>query len=207
MKKQMVLIHGGDAFSRHQDFLECLRTRPIDDPLGFEEKRPWRSALKEALSEKYEVYMPSMPNKQNAKYIEWKIWFERYFEFLHDSVILIGHSLGGWFLAKYLVENTMPVKIQALYLLAAPFEPNDFRDGGVHEDGGDFNFDTKKLIRLGEQVNRIFIFHSKDDLVVSYEHALKYKKALPVAQLTSFEDKGHFILEEFPELVESVRGQ
>ena len=63
--------------------------------------------------------MPSMPNKQNAAYDEWSIWFEKYFAYLKDDVILIGWSLGGMFLAKYLSDKPFPVKIKSLFLLAA----------------------------------------------------------------------------------------
>lgn len=196
------MIHGAEAFSNYEAFLEHLKTVPIEDPLDERVEKKWKSSFKEELREAgYEIYTPRMPNSQNAKYDEWKIWFLRYHEFLHDGVILIGHSQGGYFLTKYLSENTMPVKVRALYLLAAPFEPDDF--GG--EDGGDFNFNPQNLPTLEGQVGEIFIFHSEDDPVVSYQHARKYSTALPSAKLVSFTDKNHFILEEFPELVDSVR--
>jgi uncharacterized protein len=201
MKKQIVFIHGGEAFTRYEDFLTYLRNEEISDPLGEIVRKRWQSTLRETLGDTHEVYMPSMPNKQCAKYIEWKIWFERYHAFLRDEVILIGHSQGGYFLAKYLSEERMPVKVKALYLVAAAFEPDDF--GG--EDGGDFAFDSANLPRLVEQVSTIHIFHSKDDPVVPYTHALKYKEALPSAELISFDDKNHFILEEFPELIDHIK--
>jgi hypothetical protein len=141
-----------------------------------------------------------MPNSQNAKYEEWKIWFERYSEFLHDGIILIGHSLGGYFLAKYLTENTMPVSVRALFLIAAPFKPDDF--GG--EDGGDFVFDTSKLGKLTERAEKIFIYHSKDDPIVPYAHAQMYKHVLYGAKLVFFEDRGHFLEEEFQELLQNI---
>lgn len=200
MKKQIIFIHGGTAFSNYEDFLMDLKTELIDDPLSEEVKKKWKMSLKEELGGEYEIYYPSMPNKQNAKYNEWKIWFERYFEFLHDNVILIGHSQGGYFLSKYLVENTMPMKVRALYLVAAPFEPDDFNG----EDGGDFDFDTSKLNEIAEKVEKIFIYHSKDDPMVPFAHAEKYKKALPEAELVTFEDCEHFSMEEFPELIKSI---
>jgi hypothetical protein len=203
MNKQLLFIHGAVAFSKYNAFLDHLMTESIDDPLGLELRKRWKDTLKEELSrDGYEVYMPSMPNRQNAKYVEWKIWFERYFEFLRDGIVLVGHSQGGYFLAKYLLENTMPVSIRALYLLAAPFEPDDF--GG--EDDGDFSFNTGDLVHLSSQVPDIYIFHSKDDTVVPYSHALRYHSALPAAHAVSFEDRGHFNTEEFPELLESIRG-
>lgn len=200
-KKQIVFIHGGTAFTRYEAFLEFLRTKDIDDPLGEKVMRKWQPTLREALVETHEVYYPSMPNGRNAKYQEWKIWFERYHAFLRDGVILIGHSLGGYFLAKYLSENTMPMNVRALYLLAAPFENDDF--GG--EDGGDFAFDPTHLQNLAEQVGSVHVLHSQDDPFVPFTHAEKYKAALPEAELITFTDKNHFLLEEFPEFIAHLR--
>lgn len=200
-KKQIVFIHGAQAFSVYENFLKRLRTTEISDPLELESRKRWQPTLREALLDTHEVYMPSMPNKQNAKYAEWKIWFERYFAFLRDNVVLIGHSQGGYFLLKYLSENTMPVKVKALVLLAAPFEADDF--GG--EDGGDFAFDPDNLHTLTAQVEKMYILHSVDDPVVPYAHAEKLKEALAGATLVTYADKNHFILEEFPEFISLIQ--
>jgi len=202
MKQQVVYIHGGQAFSEYQAFLNYLKTKEIRDLPGTEVIKKWPSTLVEGLGEDFEVFTPSMPNSQNAKYEEWKIWFERYFEYLHDDVILVGWSQGGYFLVKYLIENQPKVRIKALILIAAPFEMADF--GG--EDGGDFAFDTSRVGELLKKVGDITIFHSKDDFVVPYNHALQYKAALPRATFVSFEDKNHFLIEEFPELLKKIKG-
>lgn len=172
----------------------------IRDLPGSEPLKKWSGTFREDLGDAYEVFMPAMPNSQNAKYEEWKIWFERYFEYLHDGVILVGWSQGGYFLAKYLIENEPPVTIKALFLLAAPFEKTDF--GG--EDGGDFAFDTERVGELAKKVGKIEIFHSKDDFLVPYEHALKYKAALPEAESVTFTDRNHFLIEQFPELAQHI---
>jgi len=199
-KKQVVFIHGATGFSRYDDFLRYLKTTPIDDPLADSPKR-WKHTLREDLGIDYEVFLLSMPNKQNAKYREWQIWFERYFEFLRDGVVLIGHSQGGCFLAKYVSENTMPMCVRALFLIAAPAGPDDF--GG--EDGGDFQFTIEKLPEGIRGIEDVLIFHSKDDPVVSFEHAQKYQKVIPKALLISFKSRGHFNTEDFPELLEQIR--
>ena len=201
MKRQVLFIHGGEAYSKYDDFLTALKTQPIRNPTGDRVNLWWCDKLRNKLGDQFEVFTPSMPNKENAQYKEWKIWFERYFKFLHNDVILIGWSQGGYFLAKYLTENVISVSIKALYLVAVPFEQEDF--GG--EDGGDFSFNTEKLPKLSKDVENIYIFHSKDDFVVPYEHALKYKKMLPEAKLVTFEDKNHFLQEDFPELIKSLK--
>jgi hypothetical protein len=200
-KQQILLVHGGSAYSKPADFLEVLKTRPLRDLPGEPVLVKWSSSFKEDLGDGYEVYMPAMPNAQNARYQEWKIWFERYVEHLHNGVILIGWSLGGSFLIKYLTELSFPVSIKALYVLAAPYTMTDM---GV-EDGADFNFDTELLVKVGDQTANVSFFHSKDDLVVPYEHALKYKAALPQAELVTFEDKNHFLIDSFPELLNNIK--
>jgi len=199
MKKQVVFIHGADSCSNYEDFLESLRTRAVE-PFK-EPSRRWKHTLAEELGDNYQVILPQMPNSENAKYIEWKIWFERHFDFLQGEVVLIGHSQGGYFLAKYLIENQVPFRVQGLYLVAAPIGPDDF--GG--EDGGDFSFDIDNLSNLENQVLHIVIVHSEDDPVVPYEHALRYQKALSKATLMSFSDRGHFLQSEFPELIQHIK--
>lgn len=202
-KQQVFYIHGGSSYSRYEDFLEDLRTMPIRDLPGEPEApKKWTRTLREDLGEDFEVFMPTMPNKMSAKYEEWKIWFERHFEYLRDGLILLGWSQGGYFLAKYLIENEPPVKIKALLLGAAPFAPDDF--GG--EDGGDFAFDTTKAGELSKKAEKILILHSKDDFVVPFSHGERFAAALPEAEFVVFEDKNHFLIEEFPELIAMIKG-
>ncbi|MFT7645150.1 MAG: putative alpha/beta hydrolase family esterase [Candidatus Paceibacteria bacterium] len=202
-KQQVFYIHGGDAFSDYDKFLQYLNAIPIRNLPGAVQLKNWSSTLTEDLGEEYEVFTPQMPNKLNSKYEEWKVWFERHFEFLHDDVILIGWSLGGYFLAKYLVENDTPFTIKALFLMAPLFENIENDPGG--EDGGDFSFDIRQVEELAKKAGKIYLFCSKDDHVVPYEHSLKFKEALPEAELVVFEDKNHFLVEELPELVDLIK--
>lgn len=200
MNKEVVFIHGGQSFSDYDAFLAHLRTCELRNPLGDRPKR-WKDALRAELGDAYNVYLPQMPNSDNAKYLEWKLWFERYLALVHDDVILIGHSQGGYFLLKYLSENTLPIRVRALMLVAAPALPDDF--GG--EDGGDFTFDLAALPALAGRVDSIHIFHSKDDPIVPYRHAETLAAALPEARLSTFEDRGHFLGDAFPELLAQIR--
>ena len=114
-KQQVFYIHGGNAYSDYDTFLQHLQTKTIRDLPWTEERKKWSATLVERLGDSYEVFKPTMPNQVNAKYIEWKIWFERHFEYLRDDVILIGWSQGGYFLSKYLIENDTPFTIKALF--------------------------------------------------------------------------------------------
>ena len=94
-KQQVFYIHGGGSFSRREAFLKTLRTNEIRNLPGTEPLKKWTGTFAEDLGESCEVFTPSMPNSQNAKYDEWKVWFERHFEHLRDEIILVGWSLGG----------------------------------------------------------------------------------------------------------------
>lgn len=202
MKKQVVFIHGGDSFSKQEDFLQHLRTATIRNLPGREPMVLWTQTLIDDLGDEYEVFMPTMPNKQNADYREWKIWFERHIEFLKDDVILVGWSLGGMFLAKYLSENTFPLKIKALFLLAAPCGVCIDEEGN---DCGSFQFSTENLPNISKITEKVFILHSKDDFIVPFKAAELYKKYLPDSKLVSFEDKNHFLIPIFEEFLLNVR--
>ena len=140
-----------------------------------------------------------MPNSKNARYPEWKIWFEKTFHLLSEEVVLIGHSLGGIFLAKYLSENSFPKSISQLHLVAAPYDTEVIKDSLA-----DFALNNT-VEKVSEKVKNIFLYQSKDDTAVAYEDVLKYKKDLHEAELIEFENRGHFTQEDFPELIERIK--
>lgn len=207
MKKQIVFIHGGSAYSDYKQYLLHLRTKPIENPfVDAEVPKKWKHTIREELADTHEVAYPQMPNSNNSKYEEWKIWFERHIDFMHNGVLLVGWSQGAYFLLRYLSENEFPLKIGGLFLVAPPFEADTFPTQGAVEDGGDFGFNLEKLPNVEKQIADIFIYHSEDDPVVPYEHAVKLSAALPKATLRTFEGRGHFFNQEtFPELVADIK--
>ncbi len=198
MSKQIVFIHGGDSFDSYEEYIDFLQNFEIDIE-RFKPRKRWREWLINELGDDYECLTPDMPNKWNAQFSEWKLWFEKLLPFLHDGVILLGHSLGGVFLAKYLAENDFPKKISKLFLLAAPFDEKD----------ADYSMTSFALpadiSRIAQQVDHIYIYHSSDDDVVPFVDQAKYKAALPSAELRTFSDRGHFNIETFPELLEDIK--
>lgn len=198
MKKQVILIHGGTAFDSYKDYLSFLKNLKID--LDRYRKIGWSSSLQEKLGNRFDVLLPKMPNPINAKYTEWKILFKKISKLLEENIILIGHSLGAIFLAKYLSENKFPKKILATLLISTPYD-----NEGMEEPLGDFVL-PKSLNKLNKQGGRIFLYHSKDDLIVPYIHLEKYKKALPNVIIREFKKRGHFNQVKFPELVKDIKG-
>ena len=197
MKKQIIFIHGGETFDTYEKYIEYLKYSEYD-PRKEPEKR-WKNSLAEELREDFEVFTPSMPSKYNAKYKEWEIWFQKILPFVRDDVVLIGHSLGGIFLVKYLSAHTFPTRIAATYLVAAPFNAEDSRYSLA-----DFNL-PESLLQFEKQAGQIFLYHSKDDPVVPFSACGKYTAQLPRAKVVDFETKGHFMQESFPELIQDIK--
>lgn len=194
--QQVIVIHGGDGYDTYEEYLDALRGSELQ--LSRLSTQDWKRNIGTDLGESYDVLNPRMPNPQNAKYLEWKIWFEKLIPLLDTNVIFIGHSLGGIFLAKYLSENIYPEKIKATFLIAAPYSTKEY-DPYV-----DFNLE-ENLKLFEDQGGKIYIYHSQDDTVVPIDAASRYEKALPHATMKIFEDKGHFLLESFPELVTALQ--
>jgi predicted alpha/beta hydrolase family esterase len=186
MKPTLVIIGGGNSFSTYEEYLADLNywdARFFDDSTG------WKTIFYRELSSIFTVLMPTMPNKNNAVYSEWKMVFEKFALVLSPDTIYIGHSLGGIFLAKYFSENIL--NASAIHLIAAPFSSCGSMTLGS---------DVSKLASL----NDVHLWHSRDDSVVDFSELFQYQKALPNANVHIFEDRKHFNGERFDELMNVI---
>lgn len=186
------------TFKSRKDYLKFLKTREI----SIEKKVRWtEDFLDKKFSKDFEIIRPRMPQQDDAKYGDWKIHFERFFPKLRGSVILIGSSLGGIFLAKYLSENKFPKRILSTYLICPPFDNTLTGEDLV---GG---FTLKSDLSLLEKNSKnLHLLFSKDDEVVPVAHAEKYRKKLKKADFVIFESKnGHFKITEFPEIIKMIK--
>jgi len=197
-KIQIFIIHGGMTFKSRQDYLRFLKTREI----SIEEKVRWTDDfLKKNLGRNFKIIRPRMPQSDNAKYEEWKIHFERFFPQLRNKLILIGSSLGGIFLAKYLSENKFPKKILSTYLICPPYDnslPGEDLVGG---------FKLKSNLSLLEKnTKNLYLLFSEDDDVVPVSRAEKFRKKLKRARILIYKNKnGHFKIPKFPEIVKMIK--
>ena len=167
-KTQILMIHGGMTFNKKSDYIDFLKTRTIRT----ERKITWAgNYIDNKLGKDFEIIKPRMPLQDNAKYKEWKIHFERYIPLLRNNFILIGSSLGGVFLAKYLSENKFPKKILSTFIICPPYDnslPGEELSGG---------FKLKRDLSLIEKnCKNLYLMFSKDDNVVPVSHAEKYRK-------------------------------
>ena len=197
-KTQILFINGGMTFKNQKDYLNFLKTREI----SLEKKIRWSDDyLDKKLGKNFEIIRPRMPLQDNAKYTDWKIHFKRYFPYLRNNIILIGSSLGGIFLAKYLSEHKLPKKILSTYLICPPF------DDTLDEEDLVGGFRLKNYLFLIEKNSKnVYLMFSEDDNVVHVSHAQKYKSKLPNAKLIIYKSKnGHFKVPKFPEIIKMIK--
>lgn len=195
MKKQVVIIHGGTTFDTYEEYFDYIGSYELT--LEKLTRTDWKDSLGSQLPD-FEIIYPKMPNARNARYSEWKIWFEKLLPILSANVVLVGHSLGGIFLAKYLSENKFQKNISSLHLVAAPYNADV-----IKESLTDFALE-KTVENLSLCTNTIFLYQSKDDQVVAFADVEKYMRDIPSATLVSFENRGHLTQETFPELIKNI---
>ncbi|MDF1506964.1 alpha/beta hydrolase [Robertmurraya sp. DFI.2.37] len=154
--------------------------------------------LKKELEEDYNFYSPSMPIPENPKYVEWKKAFEQEGNHLSGEVILIGHSLGGSFLLKYLSEESM-IKISGLFVVAAPY-------WGIDSDWqrSDFFLQSGFERHFGE-IDNLFLYHSRGEDIVPFVHHAAYAKKLPHAHKRVLDGNQHLFSNGLTELVNDIR--
>lgn len=186
------------TFKTRKDYLKYLKTKEI----RFEKKKSWHGDyLDKELGRNFEIIRPRMPLQEYAQYKEWKILFQRYIPHLKSNSILIGNSLGGIFLAKYLSENKFPKKLLAVYLTCPPY------DNSLEAENLVGGFKLKSDLSLLEKnTENLYLIFSKDDPVVPVSHAEKYRKKLKNAEIIIYKSKnGHFRVKKFPEIIKMIK--
>src|SRR5688572_25688107 len=102
MKHSVLFIHGAGEGAYEEDSLLV-------------------ASLQNALGPAYDVHYPKMPTEDSATYEDWKAPIEAELATLVGEVILMGHSVGGSVLLKYLSEVRVEKPIAGLFSMAAPY--------------------------------------------------------------------------------------
>lgn len=115
-KHQILFIGGGETFESESAYMDFLCQKKYDP---YARRADWRKWVMDGLSDNFESFIIDMPCRQNASCPAWKISFEKIIPYLNgEKTIIVGHSLGGVFIAKYLSENTFPKHLAQLHLIA-----------------------------------------------------------------------------------------
>lgn len=156
----------------------------------------WYQSVAASLTDIFNVETPDLPNPELGKIGDWLPAFES----LHpdEETVLVGHSLSGALVLRYLEQVSHPV--HASYLVAATL--NDLARNDLHETGFfERDFDWEQIRR---NCAHFVVLASTDDPTVPHWQAEYLAKQLP-AKLITYHDKGHFKDETFPELTELLR--
>lgn len=141
------------------------------------------TSLREVLGEAYAVHYPFLPDESTPDFGRRK-QIAQEISSIKGEVILVGHSLGASMLLKYLSENEVEKKIAGIFLISTPFwsGDEDWKQGLKLQE----NFADK----LPENVP-IFLYHSKDDEEVPFDHLALYRQKLPQATVHEIASGGH----------------
>lgn len=198
--QQVIFIWGWNVYPSREEFCKELEKRDYNP---YEIKKRRKSSLQTELWENYFVITPWMPNKDFASYKEWKIMFEKIFPYLEWDSIIIAHSLWTIFIIKYLIENKFPNQIKQLHLVSPLIDNKELPEGENYL--GDFEInDINEIHKNLSIIDDIFIYHSTDDFVVPFSQWERLHKILENSKFYKFEDRGHFLQEDFPELIKNI---
>ena len=181
MKNSLLFIHGAGEGAYEEDGLLV-------------------ASLQNALGSAYDVHYPKMPTEDSATYEDWKTLIETELATLVGEVILVGHSVGGSVLLKYLSEVRVEKPIAGLFSMATPYWGAD-------------KFWTWDEVRLPQDVAkkltsipRIFLYHSRDDEVVPFSHLALYAAILRQATIREVDGRGHQFGNNLADIASDITG-
>ena len=199
MKQQVAFITWATPKENYQSYYDYLENKIDYNPYSSSFLN-WNKTLWEYLGEDFEYLRSPSCKEKYADYEAWKILFEKMFPYFRDWLIIATTSLWSTFIIKYLCENTFPVEIKRLIMVAAAIGDTD------QEKLGTFTLDKNKIHTISNQVHDIICYHSTDDQTVPFSDFIKLQEYFPDATFRKFHDRGHFFLEErLPEIEEDIK--
>ena len=147
-------------------------------------------------------YMVTYPKFSGLEHVEYDAWRQQISSQLADSdgeMIIVAHSLGGSALLKYLSEESVDLSSSALFIVAAPYKCTDGEWGT-----DDFAIDVDFASSL-PHLEKITLYHSRDDEWVPFSHMARCAEKLPHATVRDLDGRGHSFSEaDFVELIEDI---
>src|SRR5215204_5115168 len=151
--------------------------------------------LKSKLSDEFEILFPIIEKPKTPTYEKFRKMFASSFAKITEPVILIGHSLGGSTLLKYLSEEKPDISISGLFLVATPHWKGNMKEFQLKEN---FQFFLK-------DIPAIFLYHSKNDTEVPFENLEFYETAFKTATVRELRGEEHTFPKGLPELVSDIK--
>jgi predicted alpha/beta hydrolase family esterase len=153
--------------------------------------------LQDELGAAYDVRCPQMPDEDSPEYETWRDRISLELAGLDGEVILVGHSVGGSILLRYLSEGELEKPVAGLFLIAPPYWGLEDWEVSEYELREDF---ASKL--PGDLP--VFFYHSRDDEVVPFVHLAQYREKLPQARFHEVDGRGHQFDDDLSEVARDI---
>ncbi|MDQ0428700.1 putative alpha/beta hydrolase family esterase [Planomicrobium stackebrandtii] len=155
--------------------------------------------LKDELGSTFQVIAPKMPDPEDPQYARWKQKLKEEIASLEDGSVLVGHSIGGSALFKFLSEEELGKSFAKLITIAAPL-------WGINADWEIENFTlAEDFISRSSLLPNVVLFHSIGDDIVPFNHMEKYMENIPKATVRQLPGSDHVFQDGLEELVEEIR--
>ena len=198
-----LIIHGG---SEREDLSQINIKSQAKQEISNQNDQNWRENyfyqnLKTELeSQKIQVLYPIFSNSLNAEFEIWQKELKAGIQEVlgktekNTNFVVIAHSFGAAFVAKFLGQNTdsqssnFSQQIQKLFLIAPSIGKNNF----------EITQNDEQLIAKMQIETEIWI--STNDQIVPNEESLEYQKYFPKTKIKKLENRGHFEVLKIAEL-------
>jgi hypothetical protein len=179
VKTRVVFVQGGGA-GAHQEDAQLV------------------TSLERNLGNDFSVDFPRMPHEDEPDYERWCPVIGQSLARGTGPVVLVGHSVGGYLLIKYLVSGRATSPIVAVCIIAAPFPSGDPA----------WSIDGFELPRdFAEHLPRetpVLLYASEDDEIVPFAHRDLYAAAIPHA-ITRLTSGGHQLAGDLRMVADDIR--
>ena len=154
--------------------------------------------LRAELGPAYAVDGPLMPNPDAPEARPWLDAVGGLIARAKGPFALVGHSLGGSIILKWLAENPLPGGLVGVVTIAAPFW------GARDWDVSEFALPQDAGARLAK-VPRIVLFSGRSDKVVPAEHLTLYADAVPGIETATVDGDHEFANGDIGAVAEAIR--
>lgn len=130
------------------------------------------------------------------KYEEWAKIMDR--QDINSDTILIGHSAGGGFILKYMMQHP-ELRIRQIILVAPWIDVEDIQPFGFYKD---FKLDNG-VVKQTRNGTDLLISNDDDKDILSSVN--KITKNIPDIRVHKFSGRGHFISDTLPEIIQIIK--
>ena len=150
---------------------------------GTEGSGPLVAALRTGLGADTHLAAPIMPKPDEPDAAAWEAALGEHLREQQTPLVLVGHSLGGSVVFKYLADHGIPSGLAGVVSIAAPF-------WGMQDWEREWRLPEGFEARLSD-LPRVALYHSRDDDEIPVSHVDRYAEAMPRASVHKVHGHGH----------------